>query len=200
VPSIQAHITKVEKEIDSEWGTIYTDHGSVKKLTTKLADKLTEAAEFKRSGSLASIEYTEKSRTVDTEGGPRTYRNYYFERAAAATNGAAPAAESGIDIVGGPAAPAGGPQGGRKTDPDDAWRMAITSGSERAVQTLPLMPIEQRDFETQKTIAKAWAEFIFFTTRPSAPTSHAAQPVNTGPGAYHEPDGPPARGDDDIPY
>lgn len=83
---------------------------------------------------------------------------------------------------------------GYRTHPESAWRMALTSGSERAVQTLPLMPSEQRDFETQKAIALAWAHFIMDT-----PQSAAAGEVraSTAPGAYDEP--PPVE-DDDIPF
>jgi hypothetical protein len=61
---------------------------------------------------------------------------------------------------------------GYRTHPETAWRIALTSGSERAMQTLLFLPPEERDgvdFEQQKLIALAWARFYMNTpieTRP----------------------------------
>ena len=182
---IEAHITKVEREVDSEWGSIFTDHDTVKKLTTKIAEKLTEAAGLKRSGELAGIEYTEKTR--HDPGSGRTYRNFYYERAGSLPSNGARPAEDGIDIV---------QSAGRSDSPEKRWAIALQGGGKLAVWTLPLMPPEQRDFETQKTIARAWAEFFYFTPPPDAQTSRR-------PSAYNEPNieqPPPYVEEQDFPF
>jgi hypothetical protein len=155
---IEAHIVKVEQEIGSEWGRIHTDHPEVKQLSTKRADLLREAADFKQSGVLVGIDYAEQVKRLDDG---RTFRNFYYNGGGALhTNGAE--ADDGIERV----VPVG-----RKTDPGDAWRMCLNKGGELAVRTLPLMPVEQRDFETQKQIARAWAEFFYFTPAPDNSSS-----------------------------
>jgi hypothetical protein len=167
---IEAHITKVEQEVGSEWGRISTDHDTVKQLSTKRPDLIREAAEFKKSGALVGIDYTEQTKRLDDG---RTFRNYYYNSGGALGNGAS-AADDGIDRI---------QPTTRKTDPDDAWRMCLNKGGELAVLTLPLMPAEQRDFETQKTIARAWAQFFYFEPRPSG-----ASPSLSSRGAYYEPE------------
>lgn len=189
---IEAHIQKVEREVGSDWGSIFTDHETVKKLTTKRADLLTEAAGYKQSGVLVGIDFTEQVKRLDDG---RTFRNYYYNGGGilhqASANGASH--DDGIDVV---------QPTTRKTDPDDAWRMCLNKGGELAVGTLPMMPSEQRDFETQKTIARAWAEFFLFEPRPDGPGA-APQPsaASARHGAYTEPGGievPPPN--DDIPF
>jgi hypothetical protein len=190
MPLMEAHILKVEQEIGSEWAKIHTDHATVKTLGTKRPDLIREAAEFKQSGDLVEIDFAEQTKTVQTEGGPRTYHNYYF-------NGAGSLASQpeipGVDMV--------APQA-RAEDPDRNWRICLQTGGKLAVSTLPLMPVDQRDFETQKTIAQAWAEFFFFTPRPTSmgPRSVLAAVIPIGgdaaSGAGYEQ--PPV--DDDIPF
>lgn len=203
MPEIEATIKKVQREEDTGWGTIETDHPQVKKLTTKISEKLSEAAAFKRSGERVSISYSEKSRTVDTDNGPRTYRNYYYERAAASasTNGAN---DEGIEIISSQKKLDGGIETVSREEPaSKRWGIALQGGGKLAVWTLPLMPIEQRDFETQKTIARAWAEFFYFTPPPEQPTTSTGHDAaREGRGAYDEPQGieqPPPL-DDDIPF
>jgi hypothetical protein len=171
VALIEAHITKVEQEIGSEWAKIHTDHDQVKQLSTKRPELIQEAAALKRSGALAGIDYAEQTKTVQTEAGPRTYRNYYYNGGGPLHDGAS--ADDGIDRV--------QPQG-RAEDPERSWRICLQSGGKLAVATLPLMPVDQRDFETQKTIARAWAEFFYFTPPPSGPRSTPSM------GAYSEPE------------
>jgi len=193
MPLIEAHIVKVEREIDSDWGKIHTDHDQVKELSTKRPELLREAADFRQSGALVGIDYTEQTKTVQTERGPRTYHNYYYNSggALAGRNGST-ASDDGIDIV----QPKGG---GGGEDPDRSWRICLQSGGKLAVATMPLMPVDQRDFATQQTIAIAWAEFFFFTQRPAAPT-RMGSPLGSR-GAYYEPSGveqpPPS---DDLPF
>lgn len=183
---VEAHVTKVEQELGSDWFSVQTDHEQVKKLTTKKKDIAEGAAAVRISGALATITFTQR----DRESNGRVYHNYYLDKCEpAASNGAA-----GIDTV----APVG-----RKTDPDDAWRMCLNKGGELAVSTMPLMPVEQRDFETQKRLAVAWARFFFYTPLPTdadfATAAAGTSRSTEAPGAYNEPDfGQPA--EDDIPF
>lgn len=186
---IEAHITKVEKEVGSDWGTVFLDHDSIKKVTTKRADLIAEAAQLKQAGVLVGLEYTEKTKSVDG----RTYTNRYLENVGSlGSNGSGSTANDGIDIV--------QPQG-RSEDPDRSWRICLQTGGKLAVSTLPLMPEGQRDFDTQKTIAQAWAEFFFFTARPDTKATYA--PSSSRGGAYNEPSGieqPPPIEDDAFPF
>lgn len=211
--TIEARITKVEHDVATGWYSILTDHGSVKKLTTKMEPKAREAAALRQADEVALIEYSAKTRHDESSG--RTYNNFYYERAKTAppsgTNGSGDF--GGIDTVGAAAAsPASGidtaaPQTSRR-DPTESWRIALSVGAKLAVSTLPLMPTEQRTFEVQKQIAMAWALWVFQTpapgNEPAAAPSGFASSSSGGPGAYDEPSGyvdrPPVPGDDDIPF
>lgn len=225
-------IREVEFDPTSGWYAVITDDG---KLTTKRQDLATQALSLKDKSSRVFGQEQIVSKPAPDGSGMRTYRNRYFDRAEE-TNGFGPnpvqaaqaaqaAAAGGFTTIGGRtpeqqqeqfAAPT--PQERSKTNKEDAWRMALTSGSERAVQTLPLMPNEQRTFEIQKSIAMAWAKFIFFTPVPTStvlaqqgdpPTPEQAYAMprpfaGQGPGTYDEPgsghETPPPHTDDDIPY
>lgn len=189
---VQAHIVKVEQEIGSEWATIHTDDSTVKKLTTKRPELVSEAAGFKNAGVLVGIDYTERSKTVQTENGPRTYRDFYYNGGGALGNGASASTASipGVDMV-----PSGTTRG---EDPDRSWRICLQSGGKLAVATLPLLPEHERTPADQLILARFWAEFFFFTPRPNEP-SNAMQPS----GYTYEPQGidaPPPYDDSDIPY
>jgi hypothetical protein len=193
VPLIQAHITKVEQEIGSDWGRIETDHDTVKKLSTKKADLLREAAAHKQSGALVEIDYSEQVKRLDDG---RTFRNYYYNGGGSLhENGAGTSTTAipGIDMV--------QPQG-REDPPSKKWSIALQGGGKLAVATLPLMPVDQRDFETQKKIALAWAMFFYFTPPPSGPGASVETTPASMHGAYSEPhyEQPPPLSDDDIPY
>lgn len=192
---VTARIVGVEQNVETGWFTILTDDGQVKKLQTKMDQKAREAASFKRSGELVEIEYSAKDSTNTNPHTGQPYRNIYYEKAVAAsgaTNGASAAHDDGIDKV--------QPQG-RTTNPKDAWRMALSTGSYHAVATLPLMPADQRDFDTQKQIAEAWALWIYRTPPPSDEGTPASV-ASSGHGAYTNDsfDSPPPPSDDDIPF
>jgi hypothetical protein len=199
--TIEARITKVEHDVGTGWFTIATDHGTVKKLTTKMEQKAREAAALRTAGDVALIEYSPKQRHDESTG--RTYNNNYYERAKKADTHSANGS-GGIDTVGG--SPGIEQTSGRKTDPAEAWRIALSVGAKLAVDTLPMMPVEQRDFETQKRIALAWAIWIYQTPpEQSRADAFASAPSAGGPGAYSEPDGsgwdaPPPHDDMDIPF
>ena len=215
--TVEATIQDVEHDVASGWYKIVTDQGDY---STKIRENAEDALRLRNQRAL--INYTERvvTKPAADGSGMRTYRNRYFSRASAAPNGGAPAG-SGFTTTGGQQTaldPAEGftpPSGERsKTNREDAWRMAMTSGSERAVQTLPMLAKEQQSFESQKAIALAWAKWIFFTPVPIEVAGTAVMPhtlptiqpevetqlaalAGAGAGGYEE---APPHGDDDIPF
>jgi hypothetical protein len=199
VPSIDARITKIELDQNTGWYRIHTDDERVQRVETKRRDLADEAEKIMQSRVPARVEFTEREGNLNSHTG-KPYINRYFEKATPLGD-SAPPASSGIEVV---------QQTGRKTDPGDAWRICLAAGGKLAVATLPMMPVAQRDFGTQKQIALAWAEFFFFSIAPSQPALNGAgvsssqfqrpadaQP-STGPGAYS--DAPPPHDDNDIPF
>lgn len=181
--TVEARITKVEKDESSGWYRISTDDGEVKRLDTKIAEKAKEAAALK--GVLAQIEFTERQGNPNPHAPGTYYLNRYYERAGSVEV----AQDDGIDIV---------QQTSRKTDPEDAWRMCLNKGGELAVRTLPLMGENQRSFEVQKQIALAWAMFFLFTPMPSL--EQLTFGGGNGFGAGNSTDNPPPHSDEDIPF
>jgi|SRR5215471_15745582 len=160
MPRVDAHIRKVEQELGSDWFTIHTDDDVVKKLSTKRADLGREAAAFKEAGALVSIEYTENVKRLDDG---RSFTNrYYGGGVELGERGNGAGAIPGVDTV--------QPQA-RPEDPDRNWRICLQTGAKLAVATMPLMPVDERDFETQKRQARAWAEFFLFEPRPTGASS-----------------------------
>lgn len=199
--TIQAKILKVEHDVGTGWYTILTDDDSVKKMTTKMEQKAREAAALRQSGELLEITFSQKEGTNTNPHTGKPYVNTYYERAEVArvsTNGAS-ADDSGIDTVGAPEQQDAG-SGGRSwnEDPLRAWRISLAAGAKLAVATLPLMPVEQRDFDTQKRIAMAWGVWLFTTPPPSSETP-TPTPASSH-GAYSEPVAAAAHPDDDIPF
>lgn len=212
--TIEARVTAVEQEFGNDWIRVRTDHPQVKRLDTKDKDRAQQAVAARNAGEIVLINYTQRpSRNVN----PHTnqpYQDYYFDGILAGgaphSNGAAqqginvvqPNAPQGIDVV-----QPGQAQPGRRTDPEDAWRMTLAKSAELAVRTLPLL--DDQSPESQWRLTLWWANRIYTTPPPSAgqiqPThdpGFATTP--SGPGAYSEPDlsydQPPPRGDDDIPF
>jgi hypothetical protein len=183
----RATIERVEQ--DGDWFSIFTNDGTIKKLTTKREDLAGQAATLRLKGVPARIKFTPNKKTL-ADG--RVFNNYYFEGAEEAPTSNGSGAVAGIDKI---------EPSGRKTDPEDAWRMSLAAGAKLAVATMPLMPVESRDFETQKRIALAWADFIVNT--PKGETSFAREfaggpgyrddPTQGAPDNYHH-------RDDDIPF
>jgi hypothetical protein len=199
MPSIDAHVTKVELDEATAWYRITTDHERVKRLDTKRPDNAREAVALMKSGDLARIEFTEmESKNVNQFTG-KPYMNRYWEHGGSIDD--KPEIE-GVETI---------KAQSRSTNPIDAWRISLAAGGKLAVATLPMMPVEQRSFEVQKQIAIAWATFFFFTPPPDAPetnggsSSQFQSPVGAGatrnPGAYDDPtESEPPRSDDDIPF
>jgi hypothetical protein len=204
---VEAKVTAVQHEEGSEFRTILLDHPQIKKLTTKFAEGINEAVEAKRSGTPWRITYSE---VPSTNINPRTNQPYaprrYWLKGEPIDGATAQASHDDEEV----------PAFNRRTNPVDAWRIALSTGAHLAVETLPMMPTTQRDFRTQNEIAVAWAEFIYFTAPPERPTfvgngSSFPTPTPTrttgSRGAYDEPDrpaatddGPPPHDDSDLPF
>jgi len=150
MPTIQAHIEKVQQSGD--WFRISTDDPNVERLDTKIRKKAEEAQALKQSGELAVIEFTSRPRTDDNG---KTWQNYYYEKAIAAAGTSSNG--DGIEVV---------QQTSRKTDPGDAWRISLAAGAKLAVATLPLLPADQRDLDSQFRLAYWWGRKLFFTPAP----------------------------------
>jgi hypothetical protein len=186
-------ILEVEQQEGSDWTDIKTDNPDIPKLRTKMAGKAREAGQLKLSGEVAVIRYTHKPRT-DANG--RVWDNYYYESAATAppdavTNGggdgitrtAPPPQQRGDGIT----HSAGGTRS--KTDPEDAWRMAKSTGAKLAVDTLP--QLDDRTWRSQTDLALAWAVWIYTTAMPQTGQQAVvgqAEPPTQGPGAYGDAD------------
>jgi len=151
MPSIEARITKVEQDAGTGWYRISTDDERVKRLDTKIEEKANEAARL--IGSLALIDFTEKQGNANPHQPGTFYMNRYYEQA-----GSLAEKQPQIPVV---------TETQRPTDPQTAWRIALSVGAKLAVETMPLMPENQRTFEAQKRIAHAWAEWLTSTPSPS---------------------------------
>ena len=183
-------IEKVEHNMETGWFNIKTSAG---RYDTKIKDKADEALALR--GQEVQLWYSpgRASGNINPHTGQPYPPNNYYERAQRI--GAAPAANGGgFDA----------PSGGGGENPERSWRICLQTGGKLAVATLPLMPNEQRSFDTQKQIALAWAKFFHFTPVPHLiagtqvvpPSPEVEEPVAVG-GGY---DSPPAPTDDDIPY
>lgn len=179
MPTVRCHIEKVELNEGTGWYRISTD-GQPKVLQTKVAEKGREAAGFLREKVLVDLDFTHRQRADEASG--RTYDNYYYDSAKLAAVEATGSSEDGIERTGGTQ---------RQLAPKEAWRIALSVGSERAVQTLPLMAEDQRDFETQWRLAYEWASRIFLTPPP--------EPRKNGAGTPADEYGP-VNIDDDVPF
>lgn len=185
MPTIQAHITAVQRDEATGWYRITTDHSDVKRLDTKIEQKARQAAALKKDGSLADIQFTSNPRHDEQTG--RTYQNNYYEQAIATQNGTS--TDDGIERV----------VTSRKTEPGDAWRITLSAAAKLAVASLP--NLEARGIPTsltdQQQYALAWAHFLY---RTPPPAEHAAQPASDFPAADPGPEPPRNYQDDDIPF
>lgn len=184
--TLETTIQSVEHDMANGWFTVITADG---KFSTKIREKADEALGLR--GKKVALEYTEQIKHKDG----RQYRNRYYERASEAFAGDG----GGFTET-----------NSRRTPMEDAWRMSLGAGVKAAVDTLPMLPPEQRTFEAQKQIALAWGRFIFLTEPPNVadmlqqpPASwNPPAPVPVSHGAYSEPnmESPPPHSDDDIPF
>lgn len=203
--TIEARVTRVEQEVGNDWIRVHTDHPQVKRLDTKDEKRAEQAVAARNAGEIVLINYTSRdSRNTNPHTG-RPYVDYYFDGILAGGPSRSNGHSSGIEQVQ-PGQATAGP--GRKTDPEDAWRMTLAKSAELAVRTLPLL--DDQSPEAQWKLTLWWANRIYTTPPPSAGQT---QPMHepgfattpSGPGAYTEPEpwqheSPPPHADDDIPF
>jgi hypothetical protein len=180
------HITVVAQQDGSDWFNIETD-GEPKRLKTMQENFGLEAGRHRSSGALVRVKFSERHDKPNPHGG--FYHDFYYSGAEVVEE----AASNGVTRT-----PAPSGEHNRATDPGDAWRICLSVGSERAVQSLQYLPPGQQDFPYQWALAYEWAARIY-TTPP--PNPDELEPISVGgqsAGAYHDPTEPP--GDDDIPF
>lgn len=181
------HITDVEES--GGWYQIATD-GFPKKLKTNREEGGREAGRYKVSGEAITVQYAERNDKPNPHGG--FYHDFYWYAAKvaeqASTNG-----DDGITRVKASAPP--------KT-PEEAWRIALAVGTERALMLAPHLPQEQADFDFIWALSYEFALRIFLTPVPKPDALSEQRLAGVGgraPGAYDDPTEP--RGDDDdIPF
>jgi hypothetical protein len=185
---VEATINDVEHDLARGWFRVKTDKA---RFDTKIPEKAQEALSLR--GKTVRIWYTEQpSQNIN----PHTNQPYapsrYYERAEEVMP--APIGD-GFSVPQQPQAqaqaqPQARPQfsppstGGE--DPRKTWRICLQSGAKLAVWTMPLMPNEQRTFETQKQIALAWAKWFWVTPPPASDRMGDERPVPTPQQAYDE--------------
>lgn len=177
------HVTDVEES--SGWYQIETVtlDGSKRKYKTNREEGGREAGRHKIEGNLISIQYSERNDKPNPYGG--FYHDYYWYSAqvveAPSANG-----DDGITRVK-PVAP-------EKT-PGEAWRIALSVGTERAVSLAPHLPQAQQDFPFIWALSYEFASRIYLTPPPK-PGSLEPLP---GGGAVGVDQNEP-HDDDDIPF
>jgi len=185
MPTVEARITEVTRK-DNGWIQIKTDHDRVKLLSTKIDQKGKEAFALQKSGEVAVIQFTSRPKTLDDG---RTFDNFYYDKALAVeTNGA-----SASDDI-----PTAAPTTRSPTNPDDAWRISLAAGAKLAVATLPMLPTDERDLDSQLALALWWAQKLYFTSRPTE--AFANRPSGVRQDEWDSPDEFASSADDDIPW
>jgi len=162
--SIEAHITKVYGKRNrageaTGWYVIETEPPLNPAPETKIKEKAQEARGLMESNALVLLDYNDSPGNPKPGGG--FYVNRYYEKAGPIGE----RSNGGPEIPLGPAPDSDG-DFQRRTNPVDAWRMTLAASAKLAVETLPLMPVEQRTFDTQKRIALAWAQWLIATPPP----------------------------------
>jgi len=176
------HITQVDYDEGRDFYEAKTD-GFPKKLSTNREAQGKELGRFKANGALITVNYVHKHKVLDDG---RAFDNYYYYGGTIAeTNGSG--GDDGITRVRSTAA---------EKSPGEAWRIALSVGSERAVQLAPHM-------EGKKGFVEIWAlsyEFAkrIYLTKPPSPDELDPLPVGGTAGAYDDPTLPDD--DDQIPF
>jgi len=157
---------------------------TVQEVTSQQHELGEQMRRYRDSGERVAAEVVYKER----QGRDRIFENWYFEGARAIGPGSGPP----------PAAPrnANGYDQPKPAKDDQAWRIALSVGAKLALETLPLLPPEERrDPEAQWQIALFWASRIYNTPAPAEPTPPAATVAS--PAGYGDP-GPIEPAIDDI--
>jgi hypothetical protein len=202
MPQHRGRITDVEVNVDTGWAKITVApplDGTPKGLQTARDEKIEDAAGFSRGGELLDITYSESesSRTNPHTGKP--YLNRYYESATIVANGAS--GDDGITRVQSkPNSDGVDPGFGYRTYPDDAWRICLSVGLERAIEIAGLE--EPRDLSVKHIwhLAYGLAVLLFTTPKPSGQALAESVEFGERPAGQREPQGePPPYIDDDWP-
>jgi hypothetical protein len=170
------------------WYQIATD-GQPKKFKTNREELGAEAGRYKVEGTRLIVSYQERNDKPNPHGG--FYHDFYYYGAKPAPPQAeADGADDGITRV---------KQIRPETAPEEAWRISLSVGTERAVALAPHLPQGQQDFPFIWALAYEFAARIYLTPPPN-PDSLEPLPVGLGGGAaYTDPTEPPGD-DEDIPF
>ena len=178
------HITQVDYVEERDFYEAKTD-GFPKKLATNREAQGRELGRFKTEGALIKVSYVHRHKVLDDG---RAFDNYYYYGGTpvASTNGAD--ADDGITRV---------RQTAAEKTPAEAWRIALSVGTERAVQLAPHIttrPGEQLGFVQVWALGYEFAKRIFLTPPPKsdAPKGTKAVEDKVRKGRNLD-DGPPPR-------
>ena len=203
MPTVEAQIVgKVEKP--TGW-TRYETDARPRYLDTKRPDVIERADALMYERVSGLLEYSERQSGNINPHTQRPYVDYYLEDVLAGSNGHGRRDDRRDDHRDErrrepePERRQTEPEDrgfGWRTHPVDAWRMTLGMAAKLAIQTLPLLPVEQRGPEDQWVLTLWWANRIWFQSQPSDnPLDEPMHPGEQRPGAYSEP-----YPDDDIPF
>jgi len=172
-------ITGVEHDENTGFYKAETD-GFPKTLQTNRDAQGRELGRFKVDGARIIASYVHKHKVLDDG---RAFDNYYYYGGslAAEQNGSD---DDGITRV---------RQHAAEKTPEEAWRIALSVGSERAVALAPHLD-RSADFVTVWALSYEFAKRIFLTPPPSA---EELEPLVMSPGAFGD---PTETDSDDIPF
>jgi hypothetical protein len=156
------HITQVDYREDRDFYEARTD-GFPKTLSTNREAQGKELGRFKVEGALITVNYSHKHKVLDDG---RAFDNYYYYGGTPVQNGAD--ASDGITRV--------KPTAAEKT-PAEAWRIALSVGSERAVALAPHLD-QKVDFTVIWALAYEFGKRIFLTPPPAEDALEPLAPVS----------------------
>src|SRR5262249_33380950 len=170
MPQLRTRITEVKPKLNRDgdptgWVAIPTT-GTPKTLEPWQEDLIAEAREWRDNGLLVEIDYDEKESTTINQHTGKPFVNRYY-------NGATAAKEAEDAVV----AAAGQREFAWRTHPDDAWRISLSVGLERAVELLG------QDAPTEKVwkVGHDLAAGLYATPRPDRARGEApAESVEFG--------------------
>lgn len=169
---------------ETGWFAITTD-GTPKTLETSQQELIQEAYRWKESGLLLDIDFEEQeSSTINQRTGKPFVNRYY--------NGAAAAKETDDEV----AVAAGTREFGWRTHPEDAWRISLSVGLERAVELAELEEPRNLDPDRIWHLAYGFAVKLYTTPKPTTPKqageeiAFGAKPTAAEPPPYIDDDWP----------
>jgi|SRR5215469_4611365 len=177
------HITAVELNEGTGWYRIETD-GVPKDLKTQKEEIARLASGHKQSGALIAVSYTHTEKPSGRDFPPK-WIDDYFDNAEVVVEQQLPL-DDGITRVRSSAP---------EKSPQEAWRIALSVGSERAVQMIPYLREDQQRFPFLWALAHEWAARIYLTQPPTSLEPLVLPPVG---GAEDGAQG--NQSDDDIPF